>query len=112
MAQRWVTRLPKRTSSRLSIDVACKEEVDAEDIAEIVERWTGIPVNRMLESERTKLLHLEDRLHELRGESKEELHYEVQIPIDRKADGLTDAILAIDPDNATAVDLEEKKEKK
>ena len=49
--------------------------------------------------------------HELRGESKEELHYEVQIPIDRKADRLTDAILAIDPDNATAVDLEEKKEK-
>jgi ATP-dependent Clp protease ATP-binding subunit ClpB len=41
-----------------------KEEVDAEDIAEIVARWTGIPVNRMLESERSKLLHLEDRLHE------------------------------------------------
>src|SRR2546426_2568129 len=41
-----------------------KEEVDAEDIAEIVARWTGIPVTRMLESERTKLLHLEDRLHE------------------------------------------------
>ncbi len=41
-----------------------KEEVDAEDIAEIVARWTGIPVTRMLESERQKLLHLEDRLHE------------------------------------------------
>jgi ATP-dependent Clp protease ATP-binding subunit ClpB len=41
-----------------------KEEVDAEDIAEIVTRWTGIPVQRMLESERTKLLHLEDRIHE------------------------------------------------
>ncbi len=41
-----------------------KEEVDAEDIAEIVARWTGIPVSRMLESERAKLLHLEDRLHE------------------------------------------------
>jgi len=41
-----------------------KEEVDAEDIAEIVSRWTGIPVSRMLESERAKLLHLEDRLHE------------------------------------------------
>ncbi|HMD14118.1 MAG TPA: Clp protease N-terminal domain-containing protein, partial [Bacteroidota bacterium] len=36
-----------------------KEEVDAEDIAEIVGRWTGIPVSRMLESERSKLLHLE-----------------------------------------------------
>jgi ATP-dependent Clp protease ATP-binding subunit ClpB len=41
-----------------------KEEVDAEDIAEVVAKWTGIPVSRMLESERTKLLHLEDRLHE------------------------------------------------
>jgi ATP-dependent Clp protease ATP-binding subunit ClpB len=41
-----------------------KEEVDAEDIAEIVAKWTGIPVQRMLESDRTKLLHLEDRIHE------------------------------------------------
>ncbi len=41
-----------------------KEEVDAEDIAEIVAKWTGIPVQRMLESERSKLLHLEDRIHE------------------------------------------------
>jgi ATP-dependent Clp protease ATP-binding subunit ClpB len=41
-----------------------KEEVDAEDIAGIVSRWTGIPVTRMLESERAKLLGLEERLHE------------------------------------------------
>jgi len=41
-----------------------KEEIDAEDIAEIVAKWTGIPVQRMLESEREKLLHMEDRLHE------------------------------------------------
>ncbi len=40
-----------------------KEEVDSEDIAEVVSRWTGIPVNRMLQSEREKLLHLEDELH-------------------------------------------------
>ena len=40
-----------------------KEEVDVEEIAEVVGRWTGIPVNRMLESERSKLLHLEDELH-------------------------------------------------
>lgn len=38
------------------------EEVGSEEIAEVVARWTGIPVNRMLESERTKLLHLEDEL--------------------------------------------------
>ncbi|MBI5463370.1 MAG: AAA family ATPase, partial [Ignavibacteriales bacterium] len=41
-----------------------KEEVDAEDIAEIVAKWTGVPVQRMLETERTKLLHLEDKIHE------------------------------------------------
>ncbi len=40
-----------------------KEEVDAEDIAEVVAKWTGIPVSRMLESERSKLLKLEDELH-------------------------------------------------
>ncbi len=40
-----------------------KEEVDAEDIAEVVAKWTGIPVSRMLESERSKLLRLEDELH-------------------------------------------------
>ena len=39
-----------------------KEEVDADDIAEIISKWTGIPVTRMLESERVKLLHMEDRL--------------------------------------------------
>ena len=39
-----------------------KEEVDAEDIAEVVAKWTGIPVSRMLESERSKLLKLEDEL--------------------------------------------------
>ncbi|MDR1644648.1 MAG: ATP-dependent chaperone ClpB [Tannerellaceae bacterium] len=40
-----------------------KEEVDSEDIADIVSRWTGIPVSKMLQSEREKLLHLEDELH-------------------------------------------------
>ncbi|HKB10378.1 MAG TPA: DUF4956 domain-containing protein [Vicinamibacterales bacterium] len=49
---------------------------------------------------------------ELRGTSQEELHYEVRIPFDRKADGITDAILALAPDNVTAADLEEKKDKK
>jgi len=41
-----------------------KEQVDAEDIAEIVAKWTGIPVQRMLESEKSKLLNLEERLHQ------------------------------------------------
>jgi ATP-dependent Clp protease ATP-binding subunit ClpB len=41
-----------------------KEEVDAEDIADVVSRWTGIPVNKMVQSEKEKLLHLEDELHD------------------------------------------------
>lgn len=41
-----------------------KEEIDDEDVAEVVAKWTGIPVSRMLETERTKLLAMEDRLHE------------------------------------------------
>ena len=40
-----------------------KEEVDAEDIADVVSRWTGIPVNKMVQSEKEKLLHLEAELH-------------------------------------------------
>jgi ATP-dependent Clp protease ATP-binding subunit ClpB len=40
-----------------------KEEVDAEDIADVVSRWTGIPVNKMVQSEKDKLLRLEDELH-------------------------------------------------
>jgi len=41
-----------------------KEEVDSDDIAEVVARWTGIPVSKMMQSERDKLLHLEDELHQ------------------------------------------------
>ncbi|MCU0260042.1 MAG: AAA family ATPase, partial [Ilumatobacteraceae bacterium] len=40
-----------------------KEEVDAEDIAEVVAKWTGVPVSRLMESEMSKLIHLEDELH-------------------------------------------------
>ncbi|HTB50655.1 MAG TPA: AAA family ATPase, partial [Solirubrobacteraceae bacterium] len=41
-----------------------KEEVDAEDVAEVVARWTGIPVSRLMEGEVEKLIHMEERLHE------------------------------------------------
>jgi len=44
--------------------VLLKEEVDADDIAEVVARWTGIPVSRLMEGETEKLLHMEQRLHE------------------------------------------------
>ena len=41
-----------------------KDEVDADDVAEVVARWTGIPVSRLMEGETEKLIHMEDRLHE------------------------------------------------
>jgi len=49
--------------NEVSANRIMKEEVDAEDIAESISRWTGIPVSKMLESEREKLLHMEDVLH-------------------------------------------------
>jgi ATP-dependent Clp protease ATP-binding subunit ClpB len=45
-------------------DALLKEEVDAEEIAQIVSRWTGIPISRLLEGETEKLIHMEERLHE------------------------------------------------
>ena len=47
-----------------AIDPMVKEEVDEDDIAEVVARWTGIPVSRLLEGETQKLIHMEERLHE------------------------------------------------
>ncbi len=47
-----------------SIDPMVKEEVDEDDVAEVVARWTGIPVSRLLEGETEKLIHMEERLHQ------------------------------------------------
>lgn len=66
------------------------EEVDAEGIAEIVSRWTGIPVNRMLQSEREKLLELESRLH-TRVVGQDEAITAVADAIRRSRAGLQDA---------------------
>ncbi len=66
-----------------------KEEVEAEDIAEIVARWTGIPVARMLESDRQKLLHLEERLQQ-RVIAQEEAVRAVSDAIRRARAGLQD----------------------
>ncbi|MCG8326096.1 MAG: ATP-dependent chaperone ClpB [Chitinophagales bacterium] len=65
-----------------------KEEVDAEDIAEVVSRWTGIPVTRMLQSEREKLLQLEDELHK-RVVGQEEAVEAVADAIRRSRTGLS-----------------------
>lgn len=67
-----------------------KEEVDAEDIAEIVSKWTGIPVSKMLESERSKLLRLEDELHH-RVVGQDEAVTAVANAIRRSRSGLQDA---------------------
>ena len=66
-----------------------KEAVDAEDIAEVVSKWTGIPVNKMLQSEREKLLHLEDELHK-RVIGQEEAIQAVSDAIRRSRAGLSD----------------------
>ncbi|MBA2407055.1 MAG: ATP-dependent chaperone ClpB, partial [Chitinophagales bacterium] len=66
-----------------------KEEVDAEDIAEIVSKWTGIPVMRMLQSDKEKLLHLETELHE-RVVGQDEAVQAVADAIRRSRAGLQD----------------------
>ena len=66
-----------------------KEEVDAEDIADVVSRWTGIPVNKMLQSERDKLLHLEQELH-LRVVGQDEAIAAVSDAVRRSRAGLQD----------------------
>ena len=55
--------LRKRVHDEQGGEALVREEVTADDIAEVVSRWTGIPVSRMMQSEREKLLHLEDELH-------------------------------------------------
>ena len=67
-----------------------KEEVDAEDIAEIVSKWTGVPVTRMLQSEREKLIHLEDDLHQ-RVIGQDEAVEAVADAIRRSRTGLSNA---------------------
>ncbi|MDR0954775.1 MAG: AAA family ATPase, partial [Rikenellaceae bacterium] len=67
-----------------------KEEVGADDIAEVVSRWTGIPVNRMLQSEREKLLKMEDELH-LRVIGQDEAIVAISDAVRRSRAGLQDA---------------------
>lgn len=66
-----------------------KEEIDAEDIAGVVSRWTGIPVNRMLASEREKLLFLEDELHK-RVVGQDEAISAISDAVRRSRAGLSD----------------------
>ena len=58
-----INSLQQQLHSTQNGSAMIREEVTADDIAEVVSRWTGIPVSRMMQSEREKLLHLEDELH-------------------------------------------------
>ena len=66
-----------------------KEEVTAEDVAEVVEKWTGIPVNKMLESERSKIINMEERIHQ-RVVGQDEAVKAVSDAIRRSRAGLQD----------------------
>ena len=61
--QRDIDQQQEQLRNRQGAEAMVKEEVTPDDIADVVARWTGIPVTRMLQSEREKLLHLEDELH-------------------------------------------------
>mgnify|MGYP002622194172 CR=1 FL=1 len=70
-------------------DAMIKEEVTADDIADVVSRWTGIPVSKMLQSEKEKLLHLEDELHK-RVVGQDEAIQAVSDAVRRSRAGLQD----------------------
>jgi ATP-dependent Clp protease ATP-binding subunit ClpB len=76
-------------ANRPQDDLLVKEEVDEDDIASVVARWTGIPVDRLLEGETEKLIHMEDRLH-LRVVGQDEAVAAVANALRRARTGLQD----------------------
>jgi len=88
-AETEIARLQKELVELQAGKSLIKEEVDAEDIASVVARWTGIPVQKMLQSERDKLLHLEDELH-LRVIGQDEAIAAVSDAVRRSRAGLQD----------------------
>ena len=84
-----IARIQEELHSKQGDSALVKEEVTADDIAEVVSRWTGIPVNRMLESAREKLLHLEEELHK-RVVGQEEAISAVANAVRRSRAGLQD----------------------
>lgn len=87
-AEAEIDRLQKELQ-QIQGESLIKEEVDSEDIAEVVARWTGIPVSKMMQSEREKLLHLEDELHQ-RVIGQEEAIKAVSDAVRRSRAGLQD----------------------
>src|SRR5690606_11065033 len=89
-AQDNVEKLKIELSERQQTSRMLKEEVTAEDIADVVSRWTGIPVNKMVQSEREKLLSLESELHK-RVAGQDEAIEAISDAIRRSRAGLSDA---------------------
>ncbi|WP_295673967.1 ATP-dependent chaperone ClpB [uncultured Mucilaginibacter sp.] len=88
-AQKEVEELKAALLENQSDSRMLKEEVTSEDIAGVVSRWTGIPVSKMIQSEREKLLHLEDELHK-RVAGQEEAIEAISDAIRRSRAGLQD----------------------
>ncbi len=88
-AEERLSRFEKQITDMQSTSPLIKEEVDAEDVADVVSRWTGIPVNKMLESEKAKLLRLEEELHK-RVVGQEEAIMAVSDAVRRSRAGLQD----------------------
>ncbi len=84
-----IEQLSKELSKIQESNKMLKEEVDAEDIAEIVSKWTGIPVSRLLEGELEKLIHMEDRLS-LRVIGQDEPINAVSNALRRSRSGISD----------------------
>jgi ATP-dependent Clp protease ATP-binding subunit ClpB len=88
-AEADITKLEKDLADISPDKRMLREEVTGEDIAAIISKWTGIPVTRMLEGEKEKLLHLEDKLRE-RVKGQEEAIEVVADAIRRSRAGLQD----------------------
>ncbi|MFN5544583.1 MAG: ATP-dependent chaperone ClpB [Bacteroidota bacterium] len=88
-AEKQLEDLQQQLTAQQGDSAMVKEEVDSEDIAGVVSRWTGIPVTRMLQSEREKLLHLEHELHK-RVVGQEEAIQAIADAIRRNRAGLSD----------------------
>jgi ATP-dependent Clp protease ATP-binding subunit ClpB len=88
-AQEELEKYQKQVEDNEGKDSLIKEEVTYEDIAEVVAKWTGIPVTKMLQTEREKLLHLEDELHK-RVIGQEEAIQAVSDAVRRSRAGLQD----------------------
>lgn len=89
-AEADIEQLKAQLEEKQKDSALIKEEVEAEDIAEIVSSWTGIPVSKMLEGEREKLLHLEEQLHK-RVVGQDEAVQAVSDAVRRSRAGLQDS---------------------